>query len=402
MIVLKKRNLAILLIIALCSGLIFMAAGNQVYGIVTDRIGLSAAEYEDYQRIKKNYGQLDELQQLIEQKYYIPVDGSKLYEGLYKGLFAGIGDPYSSYLTKQEYEDLMIATSGEYEGIGVTIAPDKQGYITVVAPIDDTPAFKAGIKPEDKIIAVDGVEYNGESIDAAASAMRGEGGTTVKIKILRGEDSKELEIIRAKITMNTVKGEMINDSIGYIRISSFEKRTADDFSEALRNMEIGGAKGLIIDLRDNPGGLVDVSVEIADTLLPEAVITYTEDRKGNKNYYKSDGAATSIPYVLLINGGSASASEIVAGAVKSNEAGKIVGTTSYGKGIIQEIVQLSSGDATKLTVMQYFAPHGEQIHEKGVEPDYVVELKDEDFTDGILLKENDRQLQKAMELLTNQ
>lgn len=401
MIVLKKRNLAILLIIALCSGLVMMAAYDQVYGIVTDQIRLSAAEYEDYKRLKNNYGQLDELQQLIEQKYYIPVDSNKLYEGLYKGLFAGIGDPYSAYLTKREYEDLMIATSGEYEGIGVTIAPDKQGYINVVAPIDDTPAFKAGIKPEDKIIAVDGVEYNGESIDAAAAAMRGEGGTTVTVRILRGNETKELEITRAKITMNTVKGEMINESIGYIRISSFEKHTAEDFNQALRNLEIGGAKGLVIDLRDNPGGLVDVSVKIADALLPEGIITYTEDRNGNKNYHKSDAATTKIPYVLLINGGSASASEIVAGAIKGNESGMIVGTTSYGKGIIQEIVPLSSGDATKLTIMQYFAPEGQQIHEKGVEPDYVVELKDEDFTDGILTREKDRQLQKAIELLAN-
>jgi len=401
MIVLKKRNLAILLIIALCSGLIVMAAYDQVYGIVTDQIRLSAAEYEDYKRIKNNYGQLDELQQLIEQKYYIPVDSNKLYEGLYKGLFAGIGDPYSAYLTKREYEDLMIATSGEYEGIGVTIAPDKQGYINVVAPIDDTPAFKAGIKPEDKIIAVDNVEYNGESIDAAAAAMRGEGGTTVTVKILRGDETRELEITRAKITMNTVKGEMINESIGYIRISSFEKHTAEDFNQALRDLEIGGAKGLVIDLRDNPGGLVDVSVQIADALLPEGIITYTEDRNGNKNYHKSDAVATKIPYVVLINGGSASASEIVAGAIKGNETGMIVGTTSYGKGIIQEIVPLSSGDATKLTIMQYFAPEGEQIHEKGVEPDYVVELKDEDFTDGILTREKDRQLQKAIELLAN-
>ncbi len=399
MLTLKKRNLIILLTIALAAGILMMAGYNQVYGIVTDQIGISAREYEDYQRFKKNYGQLDALQQLIEQRYYVPVDTEKLYEGIYKGLFAGIGDPYSAYLTKREYEDLSIAASGEYEGIGVTIAPDKDGFINVVAPIDDTPAFKAGIKSEDKIIAVDGTEYNGDTIDAAAAAMRGKGGTNVTIRILRGATPLEFTLKRAKITLETVKGEMLEGNIGYIRISSFEKHTAEDFKDTLRNMELSGAKGLIVDLRDNPGGLVDVSVEIADSLLPEGIITYTEDRQGQKNYYNSDPGTTEIPYVILVNGGSASASEIVAGAIKGNGAGKIVGTTTYGKGIIQEIVELDSGDATKLTVMQYFSPDGNVIHEKGIDPDYTVEITEEDLTEGVLTRENDKQLQKAMELL---
>lgn len=399
MVVLKKRNLAILLIIALSAGIFSMAAYTKVHGIVKNQIGISAAEYENYQRIKKNYGQLDQLQKLIEERYYIPVDQEKLYQGIYKGLFAGIGDPYSAYLTKKEYDDLKIATSGEYEGIGVTIAPDKQGLINVVAPIDDTPAFKAGIKPEDKILAVDGVAYNGETIDAAASAMRGEGGSSVKLTLLRGEETLELTIKRAKITMETVKSEVLEGSIGYIRISAFEKHTAENFKKSLRNMEISGVKGLVIDLRDNPGGLVDVSIQIADALLPEGTITYTEDRQGERYYYKSDPNATEIPFVVLVNGGSASASEIVAGAIKDHKAGAIVGTTTYGKGIIQEIVALGNGDATKLTIMQYFSPDEKIIHEKGVEPDYIVELTTDDLTDGILQRENDKQLQKALELL---
>ncbi|MGI6732724.1 MAG: S41 family peptidase [Anaerovoracaceae bacterium] len=399
MVTLKKRNLIILLIVILSAGILLTAGYHQIYGIVTDQIGISAEEYEDYQRMKQNYGRLDSLMQLIEQKYYVPVDTDKLYEGIYKGLFAGIGDPYSAYLNKQEYENLQIAASGEFEGIGVTIAPDKNGYINVVAPIDDTPAFKAGIKSEDKIIAVDGVDYNGETIDAAVAAMRGKEGTEVTIRILRGDTTLEFTLKRAKIILQTVKAEMLDGEIGYIRISSFEKHTAEDFRKALRNMELSGVKGLIIDLRDNPGGLVDVCIEIADSLLPEGIITYTEDRQGQRNYYKSDPGATEIPFVVMINGGSASASEIVAGAVKDSGVGKIVGTTSYGKGIIQEIVELNNGDATKLTVMQYFSPKGNVIHEKGVEPDYIVEITQDDLTEGVLLKENDKQLKKALELL---
>ncbi len=399
MITLKKRNLLILMTVALVSGLVLMAGYNQVYGIVTDQIGISAEEYADYKRIKGNYGQLDQLQQLIENRYYIPVDREKLYEGIYKGLFAGIGDPYSAYLNKKEYADLQIAASGEYEGIGVTIGPDKDGFINVVAPIDDTPAFKAGIKSEDKIIAVDGTEYNGESIDLAAAAMRGEGGTTVVITILRGDEIMEFTIKRAKIVLETVRKEMLDGDIAYIRVSSFEKHTAEDFQAALRDLELSGAKGLIIDLRDNPGGLVDVSIEIADALLPEGIVTYTENRQGERYYYKSAPGATELPFVILVNRGSASASEIIAGAIKDSDLGNIVGTTTYGKGIIQEIVQLDSGDATKLTIMQYFSPNGEVIHEKGVEPDYVVEITEEDLTDGVLERENDKQLQKAVELL---
>jgi carboxyl-terminal processing protease len=209
----------------------------------------------------------------------------------------------------------------------------------------------------------------------------------------------DFEIKRAKIIMETIKAEILEGEIGYIRISSFEEHTATDFGNVLRDLELGGAKGLVVDLRDNPGGLVDVSVDVADYLLQECVVTYTEDRQGEKRYFKSKAGATELPYVLLVNEGSASASEIVAGAIKDHKGGTIVGTKTYGKGIIQEIVPLENGDATKLTIMQYFSPDGNIIHKIGVEPDYVVELTEEDLVDGKLPRENDRQLQKAIELL---
>lgn len=399
MLTIKKRNLIFLLVISLLVGAMLMSGGFITYGLITDQIGISQAEYENYKKIKEEYSDLFALQNLIEERYYIPVDKEKLYEGIYKGLFWGIGDPYSAYLTNQEYTDLMITTSGEYQGIGVTIAPDDSGYITVVAPMDGSPAAKAGVKSGDKILTVDGVEYEGNTIDAAASAMRGNEGTKVVIGVLRDGETMDFEIKRAKIIMETVKSETLESDIGYIRISSFEEHTATDFGEALRDMELDGVKGLIIDLRDNPGGLVDVSVDVADYLLPECVVTYTEDRQGEKRYFKSKAGATELPYVLLVNEGSASASEIVAGAIKDHKGGAIIGTKTYGKGIIQEIVPLENGDATKLTIMQYFSPEGNIIHKVGVEPDYLVELTEEDLVEGKLPRENDRQLEKAIELL---
>lgn len=399
MLTIKRRNLIILLVVSFVIGSLFSGGGLIGYSVLTDQIKISRVDYDAYKTIKEEYGDLFALEKLIEDRYYIPVDKEKLFEGMYKGLFAGIGDPYSAYLSSDEYQDLMITTSGEYQGIGVTIAPDDNGFINVVAPIDGSPAAKAGIQSGDKILSVDGVEYKGTTIDAAANSMRGETGTKVSIVILRDEEMIELAIKRANIVMETVKSETLEQEIGYIRISSFEEHTAEDFGKVLRDLESNGAKGLIVDLRDNPGGLVDVSVDIADYLLPECIVTYTEDRQGEKRYFKSKAGATDLPYVLLVNEGSASASEIVASAVKDHKGGAIVGTKTYGKGIIQEIVPLNNGAATKLTIMQYFSPEGNVIHKIGVEPDYVVELSKDDFVDGQLPREKDLQLKKAIELL---
>ncbi len=392
MFVMKKRNLIFLLIVAVLVGAIgtggvFYYAAYHAGGYVK----ITKEDYDNYKVLDNKFGKLIELEDYISERYYIPIDEAQLMEGIYKGLFWGIGDPYSSYLTKEEYEEMMISTTGEYQGIGVTIAPDDQGMITVISPIDGSPAEQEGILAGDKIISVGGENYSGDTIDQAVAAMRGNPGTKVNLTILRGTEELNFQIIRANIVMQSVRSEVMDGNIGYIRISSFEEKTADDFKEQLRDLEVKGVSGLVLDLRDNGGGLVDVSVKVADLLLDQGTVTYTEDRQGNKQYYESEAGATSLPYVVLVNGGTASASEIITAAIKDHKGGAVVGTITYGKGIIQSVEQLPDGDAVKLTIMQYFSPDGNIIHKVGITPDYVVENLSTDDTD--------QQLAKALALL---
>ena len=275
----------------------------------------------------------------------------------------------------------------------------------MVSPIEDTPGEKAGLITGDRIISVNGEAVFGDKLDYAVDLMKGEPGTKLKLSILRdGRDEVfDVSIIREEIRLKTVRSEVMEKNIGYIRISMFDEQTAKDFKEHLQSLKKKNVKGIILDLRNNPGGLLDECIEIADEILGEQVIVYTEDRNGNRKVERSDKRQLELPIVVLVNKGSASASEILAGAIKDGGKGKIIGTTTFGKGLVQQVKPLTDGTGFKFTISEYFTPNGINIHGIGVEPDIVVELPkelDDELDDGFEIEsQEDTQLKKSIEVL---
>ena len=329
--------------------------------------------YKEYRQYKK----LVSLSEKINEDFYKKPDRDMLETGIYKGLFAGLGDVYSAYYTKDEMKQLLEASSGKYVGVGMTVGADKEtGRIRVESTFDKSPAKEAGIQKGDFIVRVDGKSYTYQEMDIAVKNMRGKAGTSVKISLIRGNRQIEKIVVRRQITIQTIDSRVLENNLGYISIKSFDEDTADDFRSALKNLEAKNIKGLIVDVRDDGGGLLDVVEHIADRLLGKAVIVYTQDNKGNKEYLRSsDKEKISIPIVVLTNGNSASASEILTGAILDNKAGISVGTTTYGKGLVQQVVPLRDGTGYKLTTAQYFTPNGSYINEKGIKP--TIEVKEE-------------------------
>ena len=360
------------------------------------------------QTTERTFEKAEYLKAFIEQNFLYETDEEVLNEGMLRGLFSALEDPYSVYMNEEEFTSLMEDNRGSFGGIGVTVSPGADdNLITVVAPMKDTPGDRAGIRAGDKIIRVEGEEYTGEQMDMAVKVMRGEPGTDVTITIRRLSSEKppeefDLTITREIINVISAEGEMLPDQLGYIGITSFDENTDRYFREALKDLEAQGARGIVIDLRNNPGGLLDTVLEIADSLLPEGPIVITKTRAGQEVVEESDRAMDEIPLVVLINEGSASASEILAGAIQDYERGPIIGETSFGKGIVQRILPLDDGSGIKLTVSEYYTPKERKIHEIGVEPDIPVEWEGEDPTFGPSVLEQDAQLQRAMEALEEQ
>lgn len=361
----------------------------------------SAADEElmsDYFKAK-----MELLMQLVDQYYMYDISVEDMRTGAYKGLLEGLGDPYTCYYTEEEFDALMESTSGTYYGIGAVVQQNlKTMYITIVKPYVDGPAYNAGMLPGDIIYMVDDVDVTGMDIDKVVSMMKGPEGTIVKVTVVRdGEaDPVELTITRGKIEIETIEYEMLEHDIGYILISGFDEPTPKQFKEAIEDLKSQGMKGLVIDLRDNGGGLLDAVVEMLDYILPEGMIVYTEDKYGNKEEYRgTNKEVLELPMAVLINGNSASAAEIFAAAMQDYDAATLVGTTSFGKGIVQTILPLTDGTAVKITISRYFTPNGVCIHGEGVTPDIEVELEDELKQLVVIPHDQDNQLKIAINVL---
>lgn len=332
----------------------------------------------------------------LESMYYGDYDREYAMEQAYKGYVASVGDPYTEYYTKEELAAFNTYMDNSYCGIGVAVRNDTEKNVIVVEEVfDNSPAKGAGIEPGDIIKKVEGVEYTGAQLDDAVAAIKGDEGTEVKITVIKSSTGKEQEIVtkRQNLTVDTVEAEIIDGNIGYIDISQFANNTAEEFATKLDELMSKNIKGLIVDVRNNPGGITTSVEAVASCLLPkDKVIYYTSDKADNKSYIKTKMDGVDIPLVVLANQNSASASEILVGAIKDHGRGTIVGTKTFGKGLVQTIVELDDGSALKITIEKYYTPNGTYIHKTGIEPDYYVELG----------KETDTQLEKAIEILKNQ
>lgn len=371
-----------------------------IYNFVI-KSGKIAIKSEDNSSLSGLEATLASFRSVLEEKYMGEIDDEALIEGAIKGYVSALGDPYTTYYTKEEMDELMEETTGNYVGIGIYMTLDiDNNAIYVVKPMEDSPAEEAGIQAGDLIIKVDGKEYSGEELDQASNAIKGEEGTTVKLEILRDGETQELEVERRKIVVSHIVEKKF-DNIGYLLIEDFDGGCAKEFEEKYKELESQGIDRLIIDLRNNGGGVVDEAVSIADMLLDkDDTILITKDKKGNEEITKSEHNPTiTMPVVVLTNGYSASASEILVGALQDNERATIVGTKTYGKGVIQEVDRLNDGSGLKITIEEYYTPNKNEINKVGIEPDEEIDLSDEVKEQGTYTDDEDNQLQKAIEII---
>lgn len=347
-------------------------------------------------------GKVEALEELIRENYIEDVEDEDLANGLYNGLMESLNDPYASYYTPEEWISMQQETVGIYYGIGAYLSIDTETlYPRITGIIRNTPAEESGLMEDDIIVEVDGEDVYDMDLTEVVSRIKGEEGTKVHLVLIRGyrtDDQEELEfdVERRRVEAPTVTYEMMDGNIAYIQITEFDSVTVGQFEEALASAKGAHAKGLVLDLRSNPGGSVGAVVRIARMLLPEGRIVYTVDKYGHEESYDCDGSnEIDIPMVVLVNGNSASAAEILAGAIKDYGVGTLLGTQTFGKGIVQQIFTLSDGSAMKLTVSHYYTPLGNDIHKVGIEPDIVVEFD----RDAYIEDRTDNQLEEALELL---
>ena len=347
-------------------------------------------------------GTLQKYKEIIDKYYLGDVDEEKLKEGAIKGYIEGLGDPYTEYISADEMEDYLSDTMGNFVGIGIYMVKNtEKGKIQVLAPIKGSPAEKAGIQAGDLILTVDGVDYSADEMTIASNKIKGEEGTTVTIEVLRGTETKKYELKREKVKVNQVEGKVLSNNIGYINFTSFDETTADDFKAKFEELNKQGIKSLIIDLRNNGGGIVDQALQIADYVADKDSVLLYEVDKNNKETVKKakTDPIINMPIMILTNENTASASEILAGALKDLGKAKTVGTTTYGKGVIQQILKLSDGSGLKVTIEEYQTPNRNKIHKIGIAPDEEVKLPDSVTNVLNVTESEDTQLQKAIEML---
>lgn len=397
----KKTFITIVTTAAVTFGItamIFSMAETSGSGFGTAKSGLQSKLNTVNSYLKNNY-------------LYDDYDVSAMEEMAVKGYVEGLNEPYTHYYTAEEFEDYISAVEDSYVGIGVVISIDEEaGKIIVVAPVEDSPAYMAGILPGDYILEVDGKPYSAEQMNECVSAIKsGKEGTNVTIKIERGGETMEINVERREISNESVDSKMLDNNIGYVRITSFNtsddkssETTYTEFVSAVDELKSQGMQKMIIDLRDNPGGVLDVVCDIADYLLPEGIITYTETKDGKREEYRSDASEYNIPMAVLINKNSASASEILTGALKDYDRAEIIGETSYGKGIVQSVYPFMDGSGMSMTIAKYYSPNGVCIHGVGIEPDYAVSLDEKyaGYYASSVPEEDDTQLKKAIEVLS--
>lgn len=365
---------------------------------VLNYYGLSLSEVKSKQ-VKLNSDDFDtkmnKLASYIETFYLDDVSEEDMAEGAFKGVVAALGDPYSEYYTEEEYESLMESTSGEYNGIGVSISQkEENGEITIATVFDDTPAKEAGIQEGDVIVAVDGNDMTGKSSQDVVSMIKGKTDGTVTITVMRNGEKLDIQVEIRKVERPTVANHMMDGNIGYIKLSEFDGVSTSQFSEALNELKDQGMEKLVIDIRDNPGGRLDVVCDLLDLFVDkDKLIVYTKDKNGNKQeeYTRYDASVKDIPISIIVNGNSASAAEVFTGVMQDYGLAKIVGTQTFGKGIVQKILDMGDGSAVKLTVSKYYLPNDENIHGQGITPDYVIDADEN--------TEEDVQLNKAVEVL---
>lgn len=386
----------VVLVLALGSGYF---AGRTLYQAFAEKNAAEGAKAQDGISMPLSMQKIGVLEEMIDDYYLEETDGAAMEEGLYRGLVAALGDPYSVYYSAEELVELQEKTAGIYYGIGARVSLDTDtGLAKIVGVISDAPAEEAGLMAGDLIYLVDGSSVQGMDLESIVAKVKGEEGTKVHLTVIRegADDYLEFDIERRKLDNDTVSYEMLEEGIGYIQIQEFDDVTVDQFADALATCKGSGMKGLILDLRGNPGGNLSTVCEISRRILPKGLIVYTEDKYGKREEYTCDGEhPLGMPLVVLVDANSASASEILAGAIKDYGIGTLVGTTTFGKGIVQRILKLSDGSAVKLTVSKYYTPNGNNIHEIGIVPDIEVPFEAGPYQeDG-----TDNQLNRAVEVL---